>query len=118
MADALTGDQLQAALAAAAHPLRIRILALLTERSDYVSNLAREVGIGRPLLHMHLKKLEEAGLVTGRLELSEDGKALKYFDVVPFSISLTPATFVEAAATLSDTTTNTGNPRTNQKGQT
>ena len=101
MADRLTGDQLHAALAAAAHPLRIRILALLTERSDYVSNLAREVGIGRPLLHMHLKKLEDAGLVTGRLELSEDGKALKYYEAAPFSIHLTPDVVAVAATTLS-----------------
>ena len=34
-------------------------------------------GTSRPLLYMHLDRLEKAGLVTGQLELSDDGKAMK-----------------------------------------
>jgi predicted transcriptional regulator len=30
------------------------------------------------LLHLHLQKLEEAGLVTSQMELSDDGKALNF----------------------------------------
>ncbi|THA85080.1 hypothetical protein E6R61_32355 [Streptomyces sp. LRa12] len=41
-------------------------------------------GTGRPLLHMHLHRLEAAGLVTGTLEVAEDGKTVKYYDVTPF----------------------------------
>ena len=69
----MTGDDLVAMLAALANPLRLRILAKLAGRRDYVSHLAREIGISRPLLHMHLQRLEAAGLITGTLELSEDG---------------------------------------------
>jgi len=45
--------------------------------------------MSRPLLYMHLDKLEKAGLVTGQLELSEDGKAMKYYELAPFELRLT-----------------------------
>jgi predicted transcriptional regulator len=67
-----------------------------------VSQLAREIGISRPLLHLHLQKLEEAGLVSSKLELSADGKALNYFEVTSFAIDVTPAIITKAAATLPD----------------
>jgi DNA-binding transcriptional ArsR family regulator len=96
------GDLLLARLAALASPHRLRILAALTvEGRNYVSRLARDLGISRPLLHLHLQKLEEAGLVTSKLELSSDGKALNYFEVADFAIPLTPALIAEAATTLS-----------------
>jgi ArsR family transcriptional regulator len=87
-------------LAALANPIRLRILAQLADRRDYVSHLAREIGISRPLLHMHLQRLETVGLVIGSLELSEDGKALKFYDVAHFDIHLTSATVSSAAKTL------------------
>ncbi|MER6853789.1 hypothetical protein AB0A81_38820 [Streptomyces flaveolus] len=46
--------------------------------------------------------MEAAGLVTSTLELSEDGKAMKYYEVAPFDVRLTPAVIAEAALTLSD----------------
>lgn len=96
-----TGDQLLAILAALANPHRLRIVAALTrDGRNYVSQLARELGISRPLLHLHLQKLEEAGLVSSRLELSSDGKALNYFDVVKFGFELTPAAIAQAAKSL------------------
>src|SRR5688572_19197557 len=97
----LTGDELLAALSALSNPHRLRVLAALASGRNYVSQLARELGIGRPLLHMHLQKLESAGLVTSRLELSDDGKAMRFFEVAPFSLSLTPAVIAEAVRTLS-----------------
>ena len=88
-------------LAALANPHRLRIVAALSSNGrNYVSQLAREVGISRPLLHLHLQKLEEAGLVTSQLELSDDGKALNYFEVAPFAVELTPAAIAKAAASL------------------
>ena len=100
---ALTGDQLLVALAALANPHRLRIVAVLTrEGRNYVSQLARELGISRPLLHLHLQKLEEARLVTSRLELSSDGKALNYFEVAKFDFELTPAVIATAAKSLTD----------------
>jgi DNA-binding transcriptional ArsR family regulator len=95
-----TGDDLVAMLAALANPLRLRIVARLAGGRDYVSHLARELGVSRPLLHLHLQRLEAAGLIAGRLELSEDGKALKYYEVADFDLRLSPAALVEAAKTL------------------
>ena len=157
----MTGDDLVVMLAALANPLRLRIIARLAGRRDYVSHLAREIGvsrnavigkanrlglsrfkkgvdrapgqtgtgknrnvaakhrtlrtlwakpqvapaeagdsISRPLLHMHLQRLEAAGLITGTLELSEDGKAMKYYEVADFDLHLTAATLAAAAETL------------------
>jgi ArsR family transcriptional regulator len=98
--DRPSGDELVEKLAALANPIRLRILATLTGGRDYVSHLAREIGISRPLLHMHLQRLEAAGLVVGTLELSDDGKAMKYFEVADFDLHLTPALLAQAAATL------------------
>jgi DNA-binding transcriptional ArsR family regulator len=95
-----TGDQLADMLAALSNPLRLRIVATLAGGRDYVSHLAREIGISRPLLHMHLQRLEAAGLIVGSLELSDDGKAMKFYEVADFDLRLTPAMLAEAAATL------------------
>ena len=52
--------------------------------------------MSRPLLYMHLDKLEKAGLVAGQLELSEDGKAMKYFELAPFDLHLNAETIITA----------------------
>ena len=88
-------------LSALANPIRLRIVAELAGGRDYVSHLARVIGVSRPLLHMHLQRLEEVGLIVGSLELSDDGKAMKYFEVADFDIHLSAAALVEAAQTLS-----------------
>ena len=54
----------------------------------------------RPLLHLHLQRLEAAGLIVGTLELSEDGKAMRYYEVTDFDLHLTAAALAEAAKTL------------------
>ena len=95
------GDRLLAILAALDSPHRLRIIAALQLGGrNYISQLAREIGISRPLLHLHLQKLQDAGLVVNRMELSEDGKALNYFEVAAFALQLTPATIAAAAQTL------------------
>jgi DNA-binding transcriptional ArsR family regulator len=97
----IAGDQLLAILAALANPHRLRILAALEAGGrNYVSQLAREIGISRPLLHLHLQKLEMAGLVTSALEVSDDGKARNYFAVNEFHLGLTPASIAESAKSL------------------
>lgn len=97
-----TGDQLLQMLNALANPHRLRILSALSSKESYVSELARELGIGRPLLHMHLQTLEKAGLVTGRHEVSDDGKALRFYTVTDFAEQLTPQRISDAAKTLSE----------------
>lgn len=96
-----SGDELLQVLSALDNPHRLRILASLSKGRNYVSQLAREIGLSRPLLHIHLKRLEAAGLIAGSLELSEDGKAMKYYEVIPFSLSLTPELITELAKSIS-----------------
>jgi DNA-binding transcriptional ArsR family regulator len=99
----IDGDRLLAMLAALANPHRLRIVAALaTGGRNYVSQLARDIGLSRPLLHLHLQKLAEAGLVTSQMELSADGKALNYFEVAEFALPLAPGLIVEAVKTLNN----------------
>jgi len=98
-----TGDDLMRALAALANPHRLRIIAALVARRVHVSQLARDLGMSRPLLYLHLQRLEAAGLVIGTLELAEDGKAMKFYEVAPFKLELTPERIATAVQTLSST---------------
>ncbi|MBX3003772.1 MAG: winged helix-turn-helix transcriptional regulator [Anaerolineales bacterium] len=87
-------------LAALDNPHRLRIIAALRGKTNYVSQLARDLELSRPLLIMHLKKLEDAGLVSSDLEVSADGKAMRFYQLVEFDIRLTPADIAKAAAKL------------------
>jgi DNA-binding transcriptional ArsR family regulator len=83
-----TEAELMSVLTAVANPLRLRIVAELSGGRVHVSELARRLGISRPLLYMHLDRLEKAGLIDGQLELSGDGKAMKYFTLAPFELRI------------------------------
>ena len=106
----LSGDQLLQVLGALSSPFRLRIVAALTGRRQYVSQLARDIGMSRPLLHMHLRRLQSAGLIDSSLEVSADGRAMNYVSVVPFAIDLTPEMIAEAARTLTERAQSPGKP--------
>ncbi|WP_398863022.1 ArsR family transcriptional regulator [Streptomyces sp. C11-1] len=93
---ALTSEELLALLAAVGHAQRLRIIGELAQGRVHVSELARRLGLSRPLLYMHLERLEKAGLVTGALELSDDGKAMKFFALAPFDVHVTVDTVLSA----------------------
>jgi predicted transcriptional regulator len=97
----VNGDELLQVLATLANPHRMRVVAALSEERNYVSRLARDLGISRALLQVHLRKLEGAGLVSASIEVSEDGKAMKFYEVAPFALHLTPESIMTAARTLS-----------------
>lgn len=92
MSGPLDADRLLAIMAALDNPHRLRIIAALADGREYISELARRLGLSRPLLYMHIEKLEKAGLVEGTLELSEDGKAMKYYQLTEFEIKLDATT--------------------------
>jgi DNA-binding transcriptional ArsR family regulator len=92
----LTSEELLAVLAAVGHPIRLRIIGELAAGRVHVSELARRLGVSRPLLYMHLERLEKAGLTTGHLELAPDGKAMKYLELAPFELILTVETVLAA----------------------
>ncbi|MFE7311859.1 ArsR/SmtB family transcription factor [Streptomyces sp. NPDC057555] len=94
------GNELVQVLATLANPHRLRVVAALSQRRNYVSQLARELGISRALLQAHLRRLEAVGLVSAELELSSDGKAMKYYEVTPFVLHLTPESITQAVPNL------------------
>jgi len=96
----MTGEDLLRVLATLANPHRLRVIAALTRERNYVSQLARELDISRALLQVHLRKLEAAGLVSATIEVSQDGKAMKFYEVTPFAVLLTPESIATAAPTL------------------
>lgn len=96
----MTGDDLLRVLATLANAHRLRVVAALAEERNYVSQLARELGISRALLQVHLRKLEAAGLVSSVIEVSPDGKAMKFYEVTAFALQLTPKTIMVAVRTL------------------
>jgi DNA-binding transcriptional ArsR family regulator len=78
-------------LTALSNPHRLRIVAILKRHGQqYVSELARMAEMSRPLLYLHLERLETAKLVKSHLSLSPEGKALKWFEVCDFDITLSP----------------------------
>jgi predicted transcriptional regulator len=99
-APGMAGDDLVQVLAALASPHRVRVIAALARERNYVSRLARELGISRALLQVHLRKLEAAGLVSAQLEFSEDGKAMKFYEVNEFVYTLTPQSIAVAAQSM------------------
>ncbi len=54
----------------------LAIMAVLADGERYASELAKEVGISRPLMYLHLKKLENAGLVESEI---------RHFDHPPYT---------------------------------
>jgi DNA-binding transcriptional ArsR family regulator len=111
--DPIGPARLPLVLAALDHPQRLKVIAALRPGRQYVSALARELQISRPLLYLHLDRLEKAGLVVGSLELSADGKAVKFYALQPFELRLTPEAVAAAVAAM------TGEPaRTPETGGT
>lgn len=97
----ISGDELVKFFDALSNPIRIKILAVLRDKRQHVSELARKVNISRPLLYMHLQKLEIAKLVKSNMEISDDGKAMKFYDINEFEIQVTPELLKKASETIS-----------------
>ncbi|GGA91299.1 transcriptional regulator [Brucella endophytica] len=90
-------ERLLAQIQALAHPARLWIVAYLADgRRAFVTQLAREAGISRPLMKMHLRKLETAGLVISAFETAQSGKAANFYQIAPFAIPLDPQSIVLA----------------------
>jgi ArsR family transcriptional regulator len=57
----------------------LKIMSILANGECFVSELAKMVGISRPLLYLHLKKLENAGLVESEIRHFEEPPYTKKF---------------------------------------
>lgn len=71
------------------------------EGRQYVSQLARTLQLSRPLVQVHLKKLEAAGVVASHMEVTRDGKALNFYEITAFCYELSPQSLATAAHLLS-----------------
>lgn len=94
------GDELLLFLEALSNPHRLRIISILSNGKQYVSQLARELGMSRPLLYLHLQKLEEANLVSSDMEILASGKAAKYYMLNSFEVQLNDLLISKLAPTL------------------
>jgi len=69
-------ERLARILDALAHPLRLKIVALLYKYGEmYLAEIASRLGISRALARVHLAKLEKANIVETRVAVIE-GKAV------------------------------------------
>ncbi len=86
-------EELAKRLDALGHPLRLKIVALLAKesRSMYLSEIASKLGISRALAKIHLKKLEEAGIVVSKIIVLEDeARAMRFYKLKEFRINVSP----------------------------
>jgi len=75
---------------------RRRILILLTRRPYFVSELSQELGVGQKAVLEHLRILESAGLIEGRIEKIPRGRPRKYYTIkrgFRMEVLLTPYSF-------------------------
>lgn len=65
------------------HPIRYRIVQLLTEKSMHINEISKAMGEERRLVSYHLLTLEEHGFVSSKYEISENpkskGKAIRRY---------------------------------------
>jgi len=74
---------------ALSHPVRLKLLYLLSERERYVYELAKDLNLSRQVVNLHLKRLEKAGFIESDLRLEdEDMRAKKFFKLREFEVSL------------------------------
>ncbi len=74
---------------ALSHPVRLKLLYLLSQRERYVYELAKDLDLSRQVVNLHLKRLEKAGFVESDLRLEdEDMRAKKFFKLKDFDVSL------------------------------
>jgi DNA-binding transcriptional ArsR family regulator len=85
-----------AKLSALGHPTRLRILMELTKGENYLSEIAKNVGISRALAKVHLKKLRKTGLVQSQiLTLEEEARALRFYKILDFSFNISTESLSE-----------------------
>ncbi len=82
-------ERLAEVLKVLASPVRLRILALCLSEERTSRELREKLGLSKPLLISHLRKLVNAGLLEYRVELDEDRMIVrKYYRTKDFEICI------------------------------
>ena len=73
-------------------PIRLKIIAMLSEKSMYISEISKRLKLSYPLTHLHLAVLEKYGLIKSEYKIiDKNGPRLRrYYTVNDFSIPLSP----------------------------
>ncbi len=65
------------------HPIRFKIVELLTDKQLHINEISNLLGVDRRLVSYHLLTLEEHGFLSSRYEISQrprsKGKAIKKY---------------------------------------
>ncbi|TQD26144.1 ArsR family transcriptional regulator [Methanolobus vulcani] len=74
---------------AISHPVRLKLLYLLSERERYIYDLAKDLELSRQVIQLHLKRLEKAGFVESDLRLEDnDNRAKKFYKLKEFDVDI------------------------------
>ncbi|MBP1908644.1 ArsR/SmtB family transcription factor [Methanolobus bombayensis] len=74
---------------AISHPVRLKLLYLLSERERYIYDLSKELDLSRQVIQLHLKRLEKAGFVESDLRLEDnDNRAKKFYKLKEFDVEM------------------------------
>ncbi len=74
---------------AISHPVRLKLLYLLSERERYIYELSKDLDLSRQVVQLHLKRLEKAGFIESDLRLEDnDNRAKKFFKLKEFNVEL------------------------------
>lgn len=69
-----------------ANPIRLRMLALIAVRPRHAYELSKLLGLSYPLVHMHLRALEKAGLIEGAYV--EEARVKRVYQLKDFRLVL------------------------------
>ncbi len=72
-------DEISELLKILSHPIRLKILTLCSKREFTSRELREYLGISKPLLISHLKKLITGGFLEYRIELDEERMIVRKF---------------------------------------
>ena len=79
------GDDLLREAHVLLHPIRFRVVELLTEKPMHINEISKALGEERRLVSYHLLTLEEHGFLSSKYEISEQpkskGKAIRKYEV-------------------------------------
>ncbi|MEM2410341.1 MAG: winged helix-turn-helix domain-containing protein [Thermofilaceae archaeon] len=83
-----------------ANPIRLRMLALIAARPRHAYELSKLLGLSYPLVHMHLRALEKAGLVEGAYV--EEARVKRVYRLKDFRLVLDGETLRKLGEKLED----------------
>ncbi|MBD3406903.1 MAG: ArsR family transcriptional regulator [Candidatus Lokiarchaeota archaeon] len=96
-----TLEELADALSLLGNETRLRVIGALKKKKMFIQEIAQELNLSYPLLHLHLKNLEKNGVVKSEYSVGEDKSTRyvkRYFELVDFKFEITPE-LVERLAT-------------------